>query len=350
VFLNAGDTPAPGRGWHYVSGQALETVDTTPAWDDGGQEPVRLAAGHLLPAHTDFRNRKISLESFSSIAHRMVQSRDGVDRPASFRLVDAPRREDDEPLAIIPTESRAPDPSDELPGGTRMGSMFHHIFEHIDFQSVVDGPADILAEDGARLVVESALALYRIEPRWAPRIARMVSAALRTAINADGAPLLLGRLLPGQRRHEMEFYFPLVEPLPETMRIPGCTLSGDPCGEMVIRGFIDLVFSWQGRYYIADWKSNRLGEGYDPSAMAREMASAGYELQYQLYTIATLRWLKRQLGDRFDPHRHFGGAFYLFIRGMGKGGQDGIFHITPEQLLPLETLQETIQRQIAGLQ
>jgi hypothetical protein len=60
-----------------------------------------------------------------------------------------------------------------------------------------------------------------------------------------------------------------------------------------------------------------LEAGYDQSAMAREMALAGYELQYQLYTIATLRWLKRQLGDHFDPLRHFGGAFYLFIRGMG---------------------------------
>ncbi|WP_319410020.1 UvrD-helicase domain-containing protein [uncultured Desulfosarcina sp.] len=350
VFLNEGRTPAPGCGWHYVSGHAVETVDPTPAWDNGGEKSVRLAAGHLLPPHTDFRNRKIFLESFSSIGHRMVQSGDSVDRPAAFRLVDAVRREDDEPAGIIPIESSDLEPSDNLPGGTRMGSMFHHIFEHIDFQTVVDGPADILADDGARLVVESALALYRIEPRWAPQIARMVSAALRTSIHANDASLTLGRLSPSQRRHEMEFYFPLVEPLPTTIRVPGCTFSGDPCGEMVIRGFIDLVFLWQGRYYIADWKSNRLEEGYDPSAMAREIASAGYELQYQLYTIATLRWLKRQLGDRFEPHDHFGGAFYLFIRGMGGNGQDGIFHVTPDQLLPLEALQETIQRQIAGLQ
>jgi exodeoxyribonuclease V beta subunit len=82
--------------------------------------------------------------------------------------------------------------------------------------------------------------------------------------------------------------------------------------------------------------------------MAREMTSAGYELQYQLYTIATLRWLGRQLGDQFDPLRHFGGALYLFIRGMGGGGRDGVFHVTPEQLLPQETLEESIHRQMAG--
>jgi exodeoxyribonuclease V beta subunit len=332
-----------------VAGHAVKKADIKAAPDDVGVEPMRLAAGHLLPAQTDFRHRKISLESFSSINHRMVQSRDSFDRAASFRLVDAVRREDDEPLAIIPPQSMNPDPSDALPGGTRMGSMFHHIFEHIDFQTVIDGPADILADDGARTVIESALALYRIEPQWARQIARMVAAALRTSMSANNASLILGRLFPDQRRHEMEFFFPLVEPLPTPIRVPGCTLSGDPRGEMVIRGFIDLIFLWQGRYYIADWKSNRLEEGYGRSAMAREMESAGYMLQYQLYTIATLRWLKRQLGDRFDPHRHFGGVFYLFIRGMGTGGQDGIFHIAPEQLLPQEALQETIQNQITGL-
>ena len=230
-----------------------------------------------------------------------------------------------------------------------MGSMFHHIFENIHFQDVVDGPADILVDEGARLVVESALALFRIDPVWVPPITRLVFATLSMPIDASGSPLILGRLGPDHRRHEIEFYFPLVEPLLRRIRVPGCTVSGDPCGEMVIRGFIDLVFLWQGRYYIADWKSNRLVDGYGQSAMAEEISRAGYELQYQLYTIATLRWLKRCLGDRFDPQHHFGGVLYLFIRGMGTGGRNGIFHVSPDQLLPMETLEEAIQKKIAGL-
>lgn len=350
MFPNAGEPPATGSGWHKVTFHVAGASGTIPARDDSGEKPVRMVAGHLLPAQTDFRRRKISLESFSSIGHRMVQSRDTVGRAAAFRLVDAVRREDDEPLAVLPPESMDPDLSDGLPGGTRMGSMFHHIFEHIDFRSVMDGPVDLLADDGARLVIESALALFRIEPRWAPPIARMVAATLRMPIGDNGPSLFLGRLGPDQRRHEMEFYFPLVEPLPKRLRVPGCRLSGNLCGEMVIRGFIDLVFLWQGRYYIADWKSNRLEDGYGQSAMAEEITRAGYELQYQLYTIATLRWLKRYLGDRFDPHHHFGGAFYLFIRGIGSGGQNGVFHVAPEQLLPLEALEQAIQKKIAGLQ
>jgi exodeoxyribonuclease V beta subunit len=348
ALLNTGDSTLRG-GWHAIGEQVIGATEPLFARSHGGEGAIGLPGGRLLPPQADFRSRKVSLESFSSISHRISQSLDLHGLSTPFRLIDAIRREDDEPaLAALP-ESMEPDRSDGLPGGTQVGSMFHHVFEHIDFQAVMDGPADIQAEDRLRLVIESAMALYRVDPRWMPQIARMVATALRVPIDADGQPLVLGRLTPAQRRHELEFFFPLGEPLPAPLRVPGCTLSGDPCRERVIRGFIDLMFSWQGRYYIADWKSNLLTEGYHQAAMARVMASAGYELQYRLYTIATLRWLQRQLGDRFDPQRQFGGVFYFFIRGIGSGGRDGIFHVTPEQLLPLESTMENIYRQIADL-
>ncbi len=348
AFLKTGDAALPD-GWHQVVENASNTHDTRFIPDDKREESMLLPADGLLPVHTDFRHRKIFLESYSSIGHRIKQTHDGFGRMATFSLVDAVRREDDEPAQRPPSETMGIDPSDGLPGGPRMGSMFHHIFENIDFQAVADGPVDILANEVVRLVIASALSLFRIEPQWTPQIARMVAATLRMPIDANGNSLVLGHLSQEQRRHEMEFYFSLEEPLPTGLRVPGCAVSKDFCADMVIRGFIDLVFLWKGRYYFADWKSNRLEEGYHQSAMAREISSAGYELQYQLYTIATLRWLKQLLGERFDPKRDFGGAIYLFIRGTGAGGQDGIFHVTPEQLLPLEALQESIQKQIAGL-
>ena len=349
AFLNDGDALWPGA-WHDAGTRASSPHDPTPLGEEVTVARPDLPTDALLPVTIDFRSRKLSLESFSSIGRWIRRSHIGHDQPASFRLVDAMPHEDDEPAAGPSTGSAGSDLSDGLPGGARMGSMFHHIFENIDFQAVVDGPADILAHDSSRDVVRSAMARYRIEPVWMAPIARLVAATLRMPIDLDEGSLVLGRLIPSRRRHEMEFYFPLADSASTGVRVPGCTLSVGPCREMMIRGFIDLVFRWQGRYYIADWKSNRLPEGYDQDDMAGEMASAGYELQYQLYTVAVLRWLKRQLGDRFDPLRHFGGVFYLFIRGMGSGGADGVFHVSAEQLLPLEHLQETIHQQIAGLQ
>jgi exodeoxyribonuclease V beta subunit len=116
-----------------------------------------------------------------------------------------------------------------------------------------------------------------------------------------------------------------------------------------VRGFIDLVFTWQDCFYIADWKSNRLAQGYHQDAMAREMKAAGYDLQYQLYSLSTLRWLRQRLGGRFDPQHHFGGVYYLFIRGMGGKADEGAFHVPAQQLLPVEALEETIIKRIADI-
>ncbi|HSO18318.1 MAG TPA: PD-(D/E)XK nuclease family protein, partial [Desulfosarcina sp.] len=345
------DDSSPDGGWHRVPAAQERTAHTAAAADPNPlRAPViRLPEGDLLPAQTDFRDRKLSLESFSSILQRRAEKTPAAAGPlTSFDPAEKAAREADEPAGHPAATSGAAESVDALPGGVRMGSLFHHVFESIDFQSVVDGPADILDLDEVRQLVDSALALYRIERQWASRIAQVVADTLRMPIQLHGGSLVLCALPREHRRHEMEFYFPLTGRLAAGRGVPGCEVGNDPCGRMVLRGYIDLIFSWQGRYYIADWKSNRLTDGYHRAAMAHEMASAGYELQYRLYAIATLRWLKQLLGDRFIPQRHFGGALYFFIRGMDPEAQTGIFHVEPEHLLPLDSLEAAIQRQIAG--
>ncbi len=86
----------------------------------------------------------------------------------------------------------------------------------------------------------------------------------------------------------------------------------------MLKGFIDLVFEFQGRFYVVDWKSNRLGsriEDYSTAALADEIRRRHYYLQYQLYTVALDRYLRLRLhGYRYEEH--FGGVYYLFLRGI----------------------------------
>lgn len=54
----------------------------------------------------------------------------------------------------------------------------------------------------------------------------------------------------------------------------------------MLKGFIDLVFRHEGRYYLLDYKSNWLGEdreAYTRPAMEQAMRAHRYDLQYQLY-------------------------------------------------------------------
>jgi len=86
----------------------------------------------------------------------------------------------------------------------------------------------------------------------------------------------------------------------------------------MLKGFMDLVFEHQGRYYVADYKSNWLGPddaAYTPDALQAAILHARYELQYVFYLFALHRQLKARLPD-YDYDRHVGGALYLFLRGI----------------------------------
>ena len=99
----------------------------------------------------------------------------------------------------------------------------------------------------------------------------------------------------------------------------------------MLRGFIDLVFTCAGRYYLIDWKSNHLGPNsaaYTQERMLAEMLSSGYVLQYHLYCVALHRHLRRTLPG-YDYESHFGGVFYLFLRGVDDSGTTGVFRDRP---------------------
>jgi exodeoxyribonuclease V beta subunit len=85
-----------------------------------------------------------------------------------------------------------------------------------------------------------------------------------------------------------------------------------------LQGFIDLVFERDGRWYVADYKSNRLVR-YNPAALDRVMLEANYFLQARIYLLALHRHLRAHLPG-YDPDRHLGGVAYLFVRGFPAQG------------------------------
>ena len=53
-----------------------------------------------------------------------------------------------------------------------------------------------------------------------------------------------------------------------------------------------------------------------------------YLLQYHLYVLALHKYLRSRIGD-YRYADHFGGVFYIFLRGLGGGGSCGIFRDRP---------------------
>ena len=311
----------------------------------------------LFPLAGNYRNRRIRLESFSSIHHKMGKAHKEWEEMASFQAENPVLREEDEGFA---SEGQIPLSTerirDKLPGGTHMGLLFHDILEHLDYRIFLNSEAripdihPILREHpAAQDLLSERMALYRIDAAWKEAIWEVVCNTLTAPILSVGERTSLSQIPKEDRRHEMEFYYPF--PLPGPVPGPVPAFGHENIEEIVfedgfIRGFVDLIFQWKGKFYIADWKSNFLETGYDKDSMEMSMAQSQYHLQYRLYTIAMLRWLKQVLGNRFDPERHFGGIFYFYLRGMDASGRTGIYYVPPEELGTLARIEKETREMI----
>jgi exodeoxyribonuclease V beta subunit len=249
----------------------------------------------------------------------------------------------------------------EFPRGTQAGSFFHDVLEHYDFMSPRSGP---LLE-----LVAARLASYRYPvDAWKSRVAEQICAVLDTPLcDTDDGTLRLADVPLAERLNELEFCVPVgsdhagggainafdlarvfrehpSEALPPRYADAVSRLNFIPLTGF-LRGFIDLVFRRGERFYLVDYKANHLGNS--PADFARDkladaMLRGQYFLQYHLYALALHRYLGRRLPS-YSFERHFGGVFYLFIKGMGpEHGAAGVFHEKPplERLLALGRLLE----------
>lgn len=230
---------------------------------------------------------------------------------------------------------QAPQPSIfTFPKGARPGTLLHSLFETIDFESAA---GDSLAQHIATLLAQDGF-----DESWAQVLQQQVEAVLETPLETGfGEPVRLRDLAPERKQVELEFFLPMGR-----VTAPALTAlcqQHDPLSrgnkplsfatvQGMLKGFIDLVFEWQGRWYLLDYKSNHLGMSpadYSRPALERAMAEHRYDLQYQLYSLALHRLLSLRLPG-YDFDQHFGGVFYLFLRGMPQGG---IFHTRPSREL-----------------
>ena len=101
-----------------------------------------------------------------------------------------------------------------------------------------------------------------------------------------------------------------------------------------MKGYMDMVFSHKGRFFLVDWKSNYLGNTvryYDKSSMNSAMEKESYILQYHLYVLALHQYLRLKTAG-YNYKDYFGGVFYIFIRGVddSKTRGTGIFYDLPD--------------------
>jgi exodeoxyribonuclease V beta subunit len=166
------------------------------------------------------------------------------------------------------------------------------------------------------------------EDEFAAALKDCIRRAMRVPLDTARPQFTLSSIIGTHRLTELEFSFPLKRTTPVAIRdlfaglsdaggVSFARLNFDPV-RGYLQGFIDLIFQFEKKFYILDWKSNWLGnavEDYHLTAMRREMSERLYPLQYHLYTLALHQYLALRLPG-YDYEKHFGGVFYLFVRGL----------------------------------
>ncbi|HEX8296166.1 MAG TPA: exodeoxyribonuclease V subunit beta [Chthoniobacteraceae bacterium] len=220
-----------------------------------------------------------------------------------------------------------------FPAGMTPGVCLHTIFEKLDFTKPP------LVET----TVKQKLNAFGFDAEeWTPSISKGV----RDVLDTELAPgLQLARVPMSARLVETEFHLSAGRLTSAGLGalIQDQQLAFDP-RRGLLKGFIDLIFEHGGQFFIVDWKSNRLGReasDYHAGALAQEMARHHYGLQYHLYTLALHRYLRLRLAAAYDYERHFGGVFYVFLRGVDPARPElGIFRDRPprERIAELDAI------------
>ncbi|MDH4020890.1 MAG: UvrD-helicase domain-containing protein [Xanthomonadales bacterium] len=285
------------------------------------------------------------ITSYSALAHdKKINFGDKAD-DESTSPEDTDRQVDSQEL-IEDDKKWAGNARYTLKGSAITGNCLHDIFETY-----------ALAPDGNfRAVVEKMLGVYGLDKPHRDRNTSNSTYQLNCENYLAGINRWLGQAMAQPLAHEASAEFPSLLELfksrqvsPELLfdfaigsgsQVPmiasinavlaNAGLAGLGSGLEKIHGLmtgaIDLVFTYQDKVYVLDYKSNTLGKSprfYDQESMGECMQRSRYDLQYMIYSTAVHRYFSRYYTDQYsyepapDKTLSFGGVFYLFLRGMG---------------------------------
>ncbi len=297
----------------------------------------------LARPDADFSRRRRRLASYSllvrnshGLSSETVEGRfDKEEAPVTNGL---PKEPADAEGAASAASAASAFPGNALPRGKDIGNMFHEILEGIDFAQALKAgtPGALFDHAPTRDLIDGRMEDHRLGAEWRHGVAGVVWNTLRAPLPdpAGGEPFRLADVT--QRRPEMEFLFPY----------PARAGQAGPDG--YLWGFIDLVFRHRGRYYLLDWKSNHL-DAYGPAELDRSMRDSRYDVQYMLYSLALDKWLGSLISG-YSYAEHFGGVYYLYLRGMRADSEparetSGVFALKPAP----EQMSEDYPIHLAGI-
>ncbi len=233
------------------------------------------------------------------------------------------------PFSDIRINTTIRDKSAGLPAGVKIGSYFHGIFENISFSAVTEEIHAVAVQQAEKWGIHEELIYQSIA---------IVEDTLNTPISQND-PFLLKSIHDSDRLIEAGFQtnftgtLPDVDSCPEPESLLAICLRNLNSKSIpgYLNGFVDLIFRRNNKYWILDWKTNRLADDshlYTSNLLKESMIHHNYILQYYLYLAVLDRHLSMSIPN-YNYETHIGGVLYIFLRGMNRSGKSGVFHDRP---------------------
>ena len=234
------------------------------------------------------------------------------------------------------------------PSGARLGNAIHDILEKTVFSGFgLFETEDKSCEDiDEKSLIEECFADWSLntdKADWNEFTSKRIWHTLNAKLpeikgnKFSGNSFKLNSLSEDKRKAEMEF-----------------NLNADGGGKYknllrhLCKGFIDLLFV-RGEYYsILDWKSDVLKypeeadedkNAYSDIEIITRKVDEEYSIQRVLYSYFLIKWLKQFYSKHSEEEifeQHFGGIYYVFVRGCHADSSNGVYAQTWNSFKDLE--------------
>lgn len=283
--------------------------------------------------------KKIKLHSYSSLSHHEKTLIETFNNKEGF--IDEGLQIFDQNAKQIVGDYQNIEPlllNDDYPQGAKLGTILHMIFELIDFTNYHDNLEQIIIKSFKE---------FGINPKneWIEQTIQIVDNVLNAKI-----PLINGSVKSDQtfRLNQIQTCDKLSE-VEFNFNLPNQKLKN------YCNGFIDLIIKIDDYYALIDWKSDKLSEefkSYNNPSDLKEHVDEAYAIQRVLYSYCLIKWLKQylMLDEEEIFKNHFGGIYYIFLRGCINNTGNGVYAQTWNSFKELEkAFKEIIENKIGGL-
>jgi exodeoxyribonuclease V beta subunit len=227
----------------------------------------------------------------------------------------------------------------DYPKGSLLGNALHEVFEDSDFTNYDSNLSNLIAYKFINQGLEAKDSFISATKEM---VGRVLNADL-PEINGNqktGNYFKLSSIEDKDKLAESEFLFNFVNE------------------KLVnyLNGFVDLIFK-RGEYYsILDWKSDKLNdedfESFTSLEDIKKHVDNSYSIQRVLYSYCLINWLKnfyKELTLEEIFNKHFGGIYYVFLRGCNEDTSNGVYAQTWSSYQDIEdAFNEIIKDRLGG--